>query len=160
MSRKHRANICVEGLETKVALSGIAPTVAIYPQPLVAPMIQLEGSIQGTYATLPGTTLTPTSPSIQLQGGGVVSPLGVVSAQGTITAQGGQVTLTSAQKNMTETAVLSAPKVVTSGTDLIETFSYKTTDGLCAGTFIIDFHSWSATASTPSQLGTFDAKFC
>ncbi len=160
MSGKHRANLVVEGLESKVALSGFAPTVAMYPQPLSTQTIQLDGSVKGTYVTQPGNTLTPTYPSMQLHGSGVVSPIGVVSLDGTITGEGGQLTLRGVQKNVTETIVLQETSEVLASTDTIMTFSYKTSDGLYAGSFVMDCHTTSGTATTPSQFGTFDAKFC
>ena len=184
MSRRHRANINVEGLESKVVLSGIAPTIALHHQALVAEVTHLDGSLNGTYVTLPGTPVAPTPPiaptpptaptppaisldtpvaptptTIQLHGGGMVSPLGGVSAEGTMTAQGGQLTLRCPNKNATETVILSAPHVVKTGLNVVETFSYTTKDGQYEGTVTIDFHSLSSTASVPSQLGTFDAKF-
>jgi len=94
-----------------------------------------------------------------LHGGGMVSPLGAVGAEGTITAEGGQLTLRCPQKNATETVILSAPHVARTGLDVIETFSYETTDGEYEGTFTIDFHALSSTASMPSQFGTFHAEF-
>jgi hypothetical protein len=123
---------------------------------------RLEGSLKGTYVTLPGTMLTPTSPlpSIQLRGGGMVSPLGVVSVEGTLTAKEGQLTLHCSERNMTETCILTATKVASSGSDIVETFSYKTTDGVCAGTFVLELHPQTAGPAVPSQIGTFDATFC
>jgi hypothetical protein len=164
MSRKHRARVDVEGLESRVALSSIAPTVGIHHHPFgagirpLAEIRHLHGAVKGTYVTVPGGATTPTPPSIQLHGGGYVSPLGVVSVDGMITANGGQLTLVGPQSNATETVLLHATNVVTTGTDTIETFSYNTADGQFGGTFTLDLHS-TATASLPSQMGTFDATF-
>jgi hypothetical protein len=90
----------------------------------------------------------------------MVSPLGLVSAEGKITVAGGELTLHGAQTNVAETCILTPTMVVRSGTDVVETFSYKTTDGLYAGTFVLDLHQQSASANAPSQIGAFDAKFC
>jgi hypothetical protein len=97
---------------------------------------------------------------MQLHGAGVVSPIGVVSLDGTITDEGGQLTLLCVQKNVTETIVLQETSEVIASSDTIMTFSYKTTDGLYAGSFLLDCHTTSGTATMPSQPGTFDAEFC
>jgi hypothetical protein len=60
MSRRHRANFNVEGLESKVVLSGIAPTIAHYPQPRVTEMAHLRGSLKGTYVLSPIVDAAPT----------------------------------------------------------------------------------------------------
>jgi hypothetical protein len=158
MYRSHQANVSVEGLESKLTLSSMSPTVAVDH----AEVTHLDGSLTGTYVTSPGSMLTPTPtlPSIQLHGGGMVSPLGVVAADGTLTAKEGQLTLRCADSTMTETFVLTVNKVFRIGVDVVEAFSYKTTDGLYAGTFVLDFHPQSASPMVPSQVGTFDAKFC
>src|SRR6516164_7616191 len=109
MRRRHRATLNVEGLEVRAVLSGIAPPVIIGPPPQLS---HLVGSASGTCVTSPAGTATS---SVQLQGGGVVSPLGTISLQGTITTGGGQLTLHSAAKNVTETVNLSAPKVISTG---------------------------------------------
>jgi hypothetical protein len=156
MSRKRRAGLNVEGLEVRAVLSGIAPSGIVGPPPEVS---HLVGSASGTCVNSTGTTATPTSSSIQLQGSGVVSPLGAVSLAGTISAAGGQLTLRCANKVAAETVTLSAPHVVASGTDVTETFSYTTADGVYAGTFILDVHYTPSSGAMPSQLGTFSATF-
>ncbi len=178
MRRRHRANINVEGLESKVALSGIAPTIVIHPHPSVTDVTHFDGSLQGFYfqssstpvaptpptsptppAISVGTSVAPTAPTIQLHGGGMVSPLGEVRAEGTITASGGQLTLRRPHKNATETVILTVPTGAIPALDGIETFSYKTTDGKYEGTLTIDLHSPPSAASTPSQFGTFTAEW-
>ncbi len=182
MRRRHRANITVEGLESKVVLSGIAPAIVIHSHPLVTDVTHFNGSLQGIYFSSPGTPVAPTpptsptppaialgtsvastAPTIRLYGGGKVSPLGEVRAEGTITASGGQLTLRRPHNNATETVILSvptvAPAVANAGLDVIETFSYKTTDGQYEGTFTIDFHPVSFAAFAPTQFGTFHAEF-
>jgi hypothetical protein len=156
MSRKRRASLSIEGLEGRAVLSGIPPSGIVGPPPQLS---HLVGTASGTCVTTTGATATPTSSSIQLQGSGVVSPLGTVSLSGTITAAGGQLTLRCSDKVSTETVNLSAPKMVASGTDVVETFSYTTADGLYAGTFTLDIHYATSSGSTPSQLGTFSATF-
>jgi hypothetical protein len=161
MSRKRRASLNVEGLEGRAVLSGIAPS-GIAPSGIVGPpprLGHLVGSASGTCVTTTGTTATPTSSSIHLQGSGVVSPLGTVSLTGTITASGGQLTLRCADKVAAERVILSAPHVVASGPDVTETFSYTTADGAYAGTFTLDLHDTTSSGSSPSQLGTFYATF-
>jgi hypothetical protein len=158
MRRRHQANVSVEGLESKIALSGITSTVAFHHHAVVAEVTQLAGSLKGAYVASPGATVSAAA-SVQLKGSGMVSPLGLVSAEGQITAAGGQLTLHGTQTNVAETCILTPRTVVSSGTDVVETFSYKTTDGLFAGTFVLDLHPQSASANAASQLGTFDAKF-
>jgi len=159
MSRRHRANISVEQLESKVVLSGIAPATAFHHHALAAAMAHLDGSLKGTYVILPGTTAAPATPSMRLTGGGVVTPLGVVSMEGHLTTTRGRLTLRSAQRDLAETLVLSAPHAVGNGVGSAEAFSYVTTDGNYEGTFVIDFNSSPPPASTPSQQGTFTAQF-
>ena len=153
MRRRHRAPLNVEGLEGRAVLSGITPPVFIGPPPQVS---HLVGSASGTCVTSP--TMTATS-SFQLQGGGMVSPLGAISLQGTITAGGGQLTLRCADKNVTETVNLSGPKVLATGPDFIEPFSYTTADGAFAGTFTLDVSYTTSSGAIPSQLETFHATF-
>jgi hypothetical protein len=153
MRRRHRATLHVEGLEGRAVLSGITPPVIIGPPPQPS---HLVGSASGTCVSSPAGTATS---SFQLQGGGSVSPLGAISLQGTITAGGGQLTLRCADKNVTETVNLSGPKVIATGPDFIESFSYMTTDGAYAGTFTLDLYSTTSGGAVPSQFGTFDATF-
>ena len=153
MRRRHRATLNVEGLEGRAVLSGITPPVYIGPPPQLS---HLVGSASGTCVTSPAGTATS---SFQLQGGGVVSPLGTISLQGTITAGGGQLTLRGADTKVTETVNLFAPKVIATGPDFIESFSYTTTDGAYAGTFTLDLYDTTSNGAIPSQLGTFDATF-
>ncbi len=182
MRRRHRANINLEGLESKVVLSSIAPAIVIHAHPLFTDGTHIDGSLQGIYFPSPGRPVAPTpptsptppaialgasvastAPTIQLYGGGMVSPLGVVRVAGTITASGGQLTLRRLHNDATERVILSAPTlapaVADGGHDVIETFSYKTTDGQYEGTFTIDFHPVPSAASAPTQFGTFHAEF-
>jgi hypothetical protein len=153
MRRRHCATLNVEGLEGRAVLSSITPPVFIGPPPQVS---HLVGSASGTCVTSPAGTGTS---SFQLQGSGVVSPLGTIGLQGSITAGGGQLTLRCADKNVIETVNLFAPRVIATGPDFIESFSYKTTDGAYAGTFTLDLSYTTSGGATPSQLGTFYATF-
>lgn len=156
MSHKRRVCVNVEGLETRVVPSGISPPVIVGPPPQLQ---HLVGSADGTWVTSPGTTATPAYSTIQLQGSGVVSPLGAVSLQGTITAAGGRLTLRCADSNATETVDLFSPRAITSGTDFVESFAYTTADGAYSGTFTLDLHYAATGGSLPSQFGTFHATF-
>ena len=153
MRRRHCATLHVEGLEGRAVLSGITPPVYIGPPPQLS---HLVGSASGTCVTSPAGTATS---SFQLQGAGVVSPLGAISLQGTITTGGGQLTLRGTDQNVTETVNLFAPKVIATGPDFIESFSYTTTDGAYAGTFTLDLSYTTSSGAIPSQLGKFDATF-
>jgi hypothetical protein len=153
MRRRHRATLNVEGLEGRAVLSGITPPGIIGPPPQLS---HLVGSASGTCVSSPAGTATP---SFQLQGAGVVSPLGAISLQGTITAGGGQLSLRCPDKNVTETVNLFGPKVIATGPDFIESFSYTTADGAYAGTFTLELYPTTSSGAFPSQFGTFDATF-
>ncbi len=159
MYRRRQTVLNVEGLESKLVLSSIAPHVAVNHHAMIAVMTRLEGSLKGTYLTSHGIQANPIQ-SIQLSGGGLVTPLGTVSVEGTVTATGGQLTLHCSDKAMTETCILTTSHVVSNETGVVETFSYTTTDGVCAGTFVLDLHPQSTSPGMPSQIGSFDAQFC
>lgn len=159
MSRRHRANINVEELESKVVLSGITPATVIHHPALAAAVAHLDGSLKGTYVLTPGPSATSATPGIRLIGGGLVAPLGVVSLEGRLSSTGGILRLRATQTNFSETVVLSAPHAVGSSTESVETFFYVTTDGKFEGTFVLDVTSSPPIASAPSQQGTFTAQF-
>jgi hypothetical protein len=83
-----------------------------------------------------------------------------VNLEGTITVGGGRITLRSVDKSVTETCVLTATAAADTGSGVVETFSYTTTDGLCAGTFVLHLQSPPQGSAVPSQIGTFQASFC
>ena len=63
MRRRRRANINVEGLESKVALSGIAPMIVVHPHPFATDVNHFDGSLQGFYFPSLGTPVAPTPPT-------------------------------------------------------------------------------------------------
>ena len=159
MYRRRQTVLNVEGLESKLALSSIAPHVAVNHHAMNAVMSHMDGSLKGTYLSSHGIQANLIQ-SIQLSGGGLVTPFGTVSVEGTITATGGQLTLHCIDRAMTETCILTTSHVASNQTGVVETFSYTTTDGLCAGTFVLDLHPQTTSTGVPSQMGTFDAQFC